>query len=183
MKVEKTKLDGVLLITPDVFKDHRGEYAETYNEYTYRNIKNGFYDHGMDIDFVQDDISVSYYNVLRGIHGDYKTWKLVSCLSGTIHLVVVNNMLDTLQYYEHTQFILSDQNHQQVLIPPGFGNGHYVLSDKAVFHYKQSTYYDPESQFTLKWNDPELAIDWPIGYIPGGNTPLLGPILSERDAH
>jgi len=84
-------------------------------------------------------------------------------------------MLDTPQYYEHTQFILSDQNHQQVLIPPGFGNGHYVMSDKAIFYYKQSTYYDPESQFTLKWNDPELAIDWPLNLCNGL------PIMSERD--
>jgi len=167
MKVEKTKLDGVLLITPDVFKDHRGEYIETWNlDDCFHNI--------WPEDFVQDDISVSYYNVLRGIHGDYKTWKLVSCLHGTIYLVVVNNMLGP-QYHEYTQFILSDQNHQQVLIPPGFGNGHLVLSPKAIFHYKQSTYYDPESQFTLKWNDPELAIDWPLNLCNGL------PIMSERD--
>jgi len=171
MKVEKTKLDGVFLITPDVFTDHRGEYIETYHENSYQS----YYINRINlpaIDFIQDDISISYYNVLRGIHGDFKTWKLVSCLHGTICLVVVNNMLDTPQYYNHTQFILSDQNHQQVLIPPGFGNGHYVMSNKAIFHYKQSTYYDPESQFTLKWNDPELDIDWPCVYVP---------ITSERD--
>lgn len=172
MQVEKTKLDGVLLITPDVFKDHRGEYVETWNQADYDGIWPEDYNY---VDFVQDDISVSYYNVLRGIHGDYKTWKLVSCLHGTICLVVVNNMLDTPQYHKHTQFILSDQNHQQVLIPPGFGNGHYVMSDKAIFHYKQSTYYDPESQFTLKWDDPELAIDWPLNMCNGL------PITSERD--
>ncbi len=170
MKVTKTKLDGVLLIEPNVFKDHRGEYIEIHNDETYFTLDFPVYD-----PFVQDDISISHYNVLRGIHGDFKTWKLVSCLHGTIQLVVVNNMLDTPQYYEHTQFILSDQNHQQVLIPPGFGNGHLVLTDKAIFHYKQSSYYDPESQFTLKWDDPELDIEWSkFGY--SGQ-----PITSERD--
>jgi len=172
MKVEKTKLDGVLLITPDVFKDHRGEYIEIFNDGTYYPL----FDYWME--WVQDDISISKCNVLRGIHGDFKTWKLVSCLSGVIQLVVVNNMLDTPQYYEHTQFVLSDINHQQVLIPPGFGNGHKVLSDKAIFHYKQSTYYDPESQFTLAWNDPELDIHWlnPFSVVPDTQ-----PITSDRD--
>jgi len=181
MKIEKTKLDGVLLITPDVFKDHRGEYIETFNDGEYYPL----FDYWME--WVQDDVSVSYYNVLRGIHGDWETWKLVSCLHGTICLVVVNNMLDTPQYYEHTQFILSDQNRQQVLIPPGFGNGHYVMSDKAIFHYKQSTYYDSSSQFTIPWDHPDLGINWPIGKYPirnnesEGYTPVLKPITSERD--
>jgi len=185
MKIEKTKLDGVLLITPDVFKDHRGEYIETWNDEEYIGVQVDMFQKGeipsmmhMGTEFVQDDISVSKCNVLRGIHGDFKTWKLVSCLSGVIQLVVVNNKLDTPQYCEHTEFVLSDINHQQVLIPPGFGNGHKVLSDKAIFHYKQSTYYDPVSQFTLAWNDPELDIHWlnPFSTIPG--TP---PITSYRD--
>jgi len=172
VKVEKTKLDGVLLITPDVFKDHRGEYIETFNDETYWRLDLPAYD-----PFVQDDVSISKCNVLRGIHGDFKTWKLVSCLSGVIQLVVVNNMLDTPQYHEHTQLILSDINHQQVLIPPGFGNGHLVLGKKAIFHYKQSTYYDSESQFTLAWNDPELDIHW---FKTTGTNQQ--PITSERDS-
>jgi len=169
MKVTKTKLDGVLLIEPDVFKDHRGEYIETFSDYNYALLHR---------DFVQDDVSISKCNVLRGIHGDFKTWKLVSCLSGVIQLVVVNNKLDTPQYYEHTEFILSDINHQQVLIPPGFGNGHKVLSEKAIFHYKQSTYYDPDSQFTLAWNDSELDIHW---LNPLSTTSNTLPIMSDRD--
>jgi len=176
MKVEKTKLDGVLLITPDVFKDHRGEYIETYNDKEFWKIDEGSL---YDVEFVQDDVSISKCNVLRGIHGDFKTWKLVSCLSGVIQLVVVNNMLDTPQYYKHTEFILSDINHQQVLIPPGFGNGHKVLSEKAIFHYKQSTYYDPELQFTLAWDDPELEIGWvnPLSIVSS-----IQPITSDRDS-
>lgn len=174
MKVEKTKLDGVLIITPDVFKDHRGEYVEIYHDDNYA----GRLKVGGIPRFVQDDVSISHCNVLRGIHGDYKTWKLVSCLYGIICLVVVNNVgTSHSQYHEYTQFILSEQNHQQVLIPPGFGNGHYIMSNKAIFHYKQSTYYDPESQFTLAWNDPELNIHW-LHPFKCSDTQ---PIMSDRD--
>ncbi len=164
MEVLKTKLDNVLLIKLDVFKDHRGYYIETYNEELYR--KNG-----IDIKFVQDDISVSGKFVLRGIHGDMVTWKLISSLFGEIYSVVVNCDTDSKNFGLWQSFVLSDINRHQVLIPPGYGNAHLVLSDKAVFHYKQSTYYDPSRQFTYKWDDPKLNIRWPI----------KNPILSQRD--
>ena len=164
MKVSKTDLEGVMLIELDPFKDNRGEYIETYNENLYK-------ENGIDIDFIQDDISVSKKNVLRGIHGDQDTWKLISCLHGEFMLVVVNNDEKSPQFKKWTSFVLSDKDHKQVLVPPKFGNGHLVLSDKAVFHYKQSTYYNPEGQFTIKWDDPDLKIKWPI----------KNPILSKRD--
>lgn len=166
MNVEKTALDGVLLITPPtLFEDWRGEYVETYNEQLYR-------EHGIDVTFVQDDISVSDRHVLRGLHGDATTWKLISCLHGKFYLVVVNNDPDSSQYRKWTSFVLSDTNRKQVLIPPKFGNGHLVLSDKAIFHYKQNTYYDRAGQFTLLWNDPELGLWWPVP----------NPLVSRRDA-
>ena len=164
IKVSKTELDGVLIIEPDVFEDFRGQYIETYNEELYR--KNG-----IDVKFVQDDISVSVKNVLRGIHGDSETWKLISCLHGEFYFVVVNCDKDSENFGKWQSFVLSDVNRLQVLVPPGYGNAHLVLSDKAVFHYKQSTYYNPKGQFTYKWNDPELKIQWPIE----------NPILSKRD--
>ncbi len=164
MEILKTRLEGVLLIKPHVFEDHRGEYVETYNEELYR--KNG-----IDIKFVQDDISVSSKNVLRGIHGDAETWKLVSCLYGKFYLVVVNWDDASPQFGKWESFVLSNQNRLQVLVPPKFGNGHLVLSELAIFHYKQSTYYNRASQFTLLWNDPKLNIWWPI----------KNPILSRRD--
>ncbi len=164
IKVEKTKLDGVLLIKPDVFKDFRGEYVETYNE-------DEFKQKGVDVKFIQDDFSISKKDVLRGIHGNPKTWKLVSCPYGKFFLVVVNNDKNSEQYKQWESFLLSDENREMVLIPPNFGNGHVVLSDMAIFHYKQSTYYNPESQFTIKWDDPDLNIKWPIDK----------PILSKRD--
>jgi len=166
MKVKKTKLEGVLEINPPTFfKDHRGEYIETYN-------KDLYFKSGIMIDFIQDDISVSKKNVLRGLHGDSRTWKLVSCLYGSFYLIVVNNNKDSEQYKMHESFTLDDKERKQILIPPGFANGHLILSDLAIFHYKQNTYYDRSSQFTILWDDPDYNLHWPIS----------NPILSDRDA-
>ena len=164
MKVEKTKLDGVLKIRLDAFKDFRGYYIETYNEDLYK--KNGIH-----IKFVQDDISVSHNNVLRGIHGDKNTWKLISCLEGEFYLVVINNDNKSDQFKQWESFLLSEENRIQILVPPKFGNGHYVLSERAIFHYKQNTYYNPSGQFTILWNDSNYQIDWPC----------KNPIISKRD--
>lgn len=166
MNVSKCELDGVLLITPPtIFNDFRGTYVETYNEALYLEA-------GIHVKFVQDDISVSKKNVLRGIHGDQETWKLVSCQYGEFFLVVVNWDKDSSQYGQWESFNLSDENRLQVLIPPKFGNGHLVLSDLAIFHYKQSTYYNRDGQFTIMWNNPQLAIPWPV----------TEPVLSNRDS-
>lgn len=165
MEVFKTKLDGVLLIRPPtIFEDFRGTYVETYNERLYMEV-------GINVKFVQDDISVSSRYVLRGIHGDQGTWKLVSCLYGKFYLVVVNWDENSSQFGKWESHVLSDQNKLQVLVPPKFGNGHLVLSDQAIFHYKQSSYYDRASQFTIFWNDPKLNIWWPV----------KNPIVSKRD--
>ena len=165
IEVSKTSLGGVLVIKPPtIFEDFRGTYVETYNLELYKEA-------GIAIDFAQDDISVSSRHVLRGIHGDQETWKLVSCLMGKFYLVVVNWDESSSQWGKWESFVLSDRNHLQVLIPPNFGNGHVVLSEQAIFHYKQSTYYDRASQFTIPWNDPKLSIWWPV----------KDPILSRRD--
>ena len=165
MEVKKTKLDGVLLIKPPtVFEDFRGTYVEIYNEKLYTEA-------GIRVKFVQDDISVSSKHVLRGIHGDPETWKLISCLYGKFYLVVVNWDETSPQFGQWESFVLSDQNRLQVLVPAKFGIGHLVLSEQAIFHYKQSTYYNRAKQFTLLWNDPKLNIWWPV----------RNPILSRRD--
>ena len=166
MEVTKSKLDGVVVIKPPtIFEDFRGTYVEIYNQEIYREA-------GITVDFVQDDISVSTQHVLRGIHGDRETWKLISCLSGKFYLVVVNWDSASPQYGQWEAFTLSEQNRLQVLVPPKFGNGHLVLSEQAIFHYKQSSYYNRAGQFTLIWNDPQLKIWWPIER----------PIVSQRDA-
>ncbi|MDV7339033.1 dTDP-4-dehydrorhamnose 3,5-epimerase family protein [Terasakiella sp. A23] len=165
MKVDKTKLDGVLKITPPtIFEDFRGEYIETYNERIYHEA-------GITQKFIQDDISLSSRHVLRGIHGDQETWKLISCLHGKFYIVVINNDPESDQYRQWEGHTLSAKNRQQLLIPPKFGNGHVILSEEAIFHYKQTSEYNRAGQFTLIWNDPELDIFWPIE----------NPILSLRD--
>ena len=165
MEILKTSLDGVLVIKPStVFEDFRGTYVELYNQRLYE-------EEGINVKFVQDDISVSSRHVLRGIHGDDKTWKLISCLQGRFYLVVVNWNDSSPQHGQWDSFVLSEQNRLQVLVPPKFGNGHLVLSEQAIFHYKQSTYYDRAGQFTILWNDPKLKIWWPV----------KSPILSQRD--
>jgi dTDP-4-dehydrorhamnose 3,5-epimerase len=165
MEVRQTDLPGVLLIKPPtVFEDFRGTYVETYNEQLYR-------DNGIDVTFVQDDISTSSRHVLRGLHGDAETWKLISCLHGKFYLVVVNADNESEAYGRWQAFTLSEHNRLQVLIPPKHGNGHLVMSERAIFHYKQSTYYNPKGQFTIVWNDPKFNIWWPV----------TQPIVSRRD--
>jgi len=162
--VSKTKLAGVLVVQTEIFKDPRGQNLEIYNDRIYKA-------NGLRLDFVQDNVSVSKKNVLRGIHGDAKTYKLMSCLYGEIYLVVVNCDQDSKNFGKWQAFNLSDKNKLQVLVPPKFGNAHLVLSQQAVFHYKWSEYYQPFGQFTYKWDDPRFKIKWPI----------KNPILSERD--
>ena len=158
-------LKGVeVLIPPTAFEDFRGTYTEIWNDALY--IKFG-------IKFVSDCVSVSRKGVLRGIHGDDKTWKLITCLYGAFYLVVVNNDSESPQFGQWWGTTLSDRNKLQVLVPPKFGNGHLVLTNEAAFHYKQSEYYDREGQFTIAWDDPFLGIYWPIA----------NPILSSRDAN
>lgn len=164
MKVTNAKLPGVKLIELDVFEDHRGTYIESYNRKFYS-------ESGIDIDFVQDDFSMSTKHVLRGIHGDNETWKLVSCVEGTFVLVVVNCDKESSHFRKWLSFDLSEHNGKQVLIPPKYGNAHLVMSERAIFHYKQSTYYNPDGQFTYKFDDPSFNIWWPIKH----------PILSKRD--
>jgi dTDP-4-dehydrorhamnose 3,5-epimerase len=164
MEVIATDLDGVMLIKPFIFEDFRGEYVETYNEEEYRKK-------GITCNFIQDDISISTQGVLRGIHGDAETWKLISCLYGKFYLVVANCDLQSPNFGKWQAFTLSDKNRWQVLVPPLHGNAHLVMSEKTIFHYKQTTYYNPKGQFTYTWNDPRLKIWWPV----------KNPIVSRRD--
>jgi dTDP-4-dehydrorhamnose 3,5-epimerase len=162
--VEKADIEGVLTIKPFIFDDHRGIYVETYSRAAYEEA-------GITVDFVQDDHSVSHRNVLRGLHGDSHTWKLVSCPLGEIYLVVLDARPESPSYKRWQSFTISGRNQMQVLVPPGCANGHLVLSKTAIFHYKQSSYYQPQTQFTIKWNDPLYNIWWPI----------RTPIVSLRD--
>lgn len=177
MKVSKGKLEGVLIFKLDPYEDFRGEYVELFNEAFYlkeigKMLKDTVYEkEAGKLKFVEDDISTGTKGVLKGIHGDKQTWKLVQCLYGKFFLVVVNNNPRSKDCGKWEAFTLSDKNRLQVLIPPLYGNGHQVLSEYDIYHYKQSSYYDPKGQFTIKWNDTKFNILWPID----------NPILSSRD--
>jgi dTDP-4-dehydrorhamnose 3,5-epimerase len=160
------KIPEVAVIQPDIFYDFRGEYVETWNIENYKVFNKG------KIEFKQDDISVSVKHTLRGLHGDFKTWKLVQCVYGSLLQVVVDMRVDSKTYLQYDMFSINDKNRTQILIPPGFANGHLVISETGIFSYKQSTLYEgTENQFTVKWNDPKINIPWPIE----------NPLLSSRD--
>ena len=145
------------------FKDFRGYYWTSWKKDLIKNIK-----------FKHDKFSLSKKNVLRGLHGDNKTWKLVSCPYGKFILVVVNCVKQSKNYLKWRSWILSQENGVQILIPPNYANGHLCLTDKCLFHYKlayEGSYNDVGKQFSLRWNDPKLNINWKI----------KKPILSGRD--
>lgn len=153
-----------MLVKPSISEDFRGEYVETYNEKFYT-------ENGIPVHFVQDDISISSQGVLRGIHGDGETYKLISCMKGRFYFVVVNCDEASADFGKWESFTLTDKNHYQVLVPPKHGNGHLALSESIIFHYKQSTYYDPKGQFSYRYDDPKFNIWWPNKH----------PTLSQRD--
>lgn len=162
MKIQTTSLDGVLLIEPDVFTDHRGDYCMLYNEKLYETL---------GVKFVEVDISTSRRGVVRGIHVDPKCRKLISVLHGEIYYVVADVEEGSPTFGKWQSFILSDRNRRQVFKPPKYGAGFLALTDDVVFYYMQSEYYDPSRQRTYMWNDPKLGIWWPV----------QNPILSQRD--
>jgi len=166
IEVHQTSLPGVLKITKrGLFEDYRGLYGEIYK-------KKEYLDAGIAIDFIEQDFSLSRKNVLRGLHGDPKTWKLISCLYGTFYLVVLNYDQNSPHFGNWESFTLHQRDGLQILIPPMHANGHLILSDWAMFHYNQSEYYtDGSNQFSVRWNDPRFNIRWPVE----------NPILSARD--
>ena len=145
------------------FKDHRGFYWTSWKK-----------NNQVKLDFIHDKFSLSKKNVLRGLHGDSKTWKLISCPYGKFFLVVVNCVKFSNNYLKWKSWILSHENGLQILVPPNYANGHFCISEKCLFHYKLSykgKYQDVNKQFSLRWNDPKLNIKWPVNK----------PILSKRD--
>jgi dTDP-4-dehydrorhamnose 3,5-epimerase len=152
----------VKIFQPDSFEDYRGELYTLFKQKEHELV------------FNHDKVSVSRQNVLRGMHGDSKSWKLITCLSGVVYLVIIDNRPESSNYLKWDSIILSETNRKQILIPPMFANGHLVLSNTAVFFYKWSypgEYPDVKDQFTLKWNDSKVNVHWPID----------NPILSKRD--
>ena len=126
---------GLAVIEPNIFYDFRGEYIETWNKQNYE-----VFGELKDVEFVQDDISTSVRHTLRGLHGDFETYKLISCVYGSLFVAVVDMRPEKSTYLTWETFSLNDRNRKQVLVPPGFANGHLVMSESAIFSYKQSRF-------------------------------------------
>jgi len=168
MNVIPTQLKDCVIIEPKVFGDHRGFFLETFQADRYRDIA------GIGLPFVQDNHSRSAKGVLRGLHFQ-KTkpqGKLVRVVSGEVYDVAVDIRPDSPSFGQWEGVILSEENKRQFWVPPGFAHGFVVLSDTADFEYKCTDYYDPSDEGSLIWNDPAMAITWP----------LKNPTLSDKDS-
>lgn len=166
MRVSKTKISGVLIFEPAIFSDDRGLFLETWSRQRY-------HDAGVAASFVQDNVSVSKKHTLRGLHYQHPhgQGKLVQVLSGRVFDVAVDIRLGSPTFAKSVSTMLSESNHKQMFIPPGFAHGFCVLSDTAIFSYKCTEYYDASTEGGVIWNDSDLGIDWPIG----------DPVLSTKD--
>lgn len=167
MKVTPTQLPGVLIIEPKVFGDSRGLFKETFSAQRYQD------EAGITLPFVQDNYSRSEKGVLRGLHFQKKhpQGKLVSVLRGAVLDVAADINPASATFGQYVAVELTETNHRQVWIPPGYAHGFCVLSDIADFSYKCTDYYRPDDEAGVAWNCPRLGIDWPI----------IDPILSDKD--
>ncbi|OGU54661.1 MAG: dTDP-4-dehydrorhamnose 3,5-epimerase [Ignavibacteria bacterium RBG_13_36_8] len=167
MKIEKTFIDGLFIIQPDIFTDDRGYFYESFSA-------KRFVELGISETFVQDNFSRSVKNTIRGLHyqiGEYAQGKLCSVISGRVIDVAVDIRFGSPTFGKHVAVELSDENKLQFWMPPGFAHGFAVLSDYAVFHYKCTAYFSRNYERTILYNDPVLKINWRI----------KNPIVSEKD--
>jgi len=167
IKLSLTPLPGVVIVEPKVFSDERGFFVENFNVRDFEKA-------GLPTDFVQENHSRSVRGVLRGLHYQYPVWqgKLVRVLSGEVFDVVVDIRRSSLNFGQWFGIKLTADNHKQLYIPAGFAHGFCVLSPVAEFAYKCTALYEPAQDAGVRWNDPDIGIDWPIG----------DPILSPKDA-
>ncbi|WP_372483385.1 dTDP-4-dehydrorhamnose 3,5-epimerase [Elizabethkingia anophelis] len=170
MKLIETPLKDCYIIEPTIFEDERGYFYEKYNEGKFEELT------GLNGHFVQDNISKSSYGVLRGLHlqkGEHAQAKLVSCLEGKVWDIAVDLRNDSPTFGQWYGMELSADNKLQFYVPRGFAHGFVVLSETAIFSYKCDNFYDKESEGSVKYNDPDLNIDWKITE--------ADMILSEKD--
>lgn len=165
--VLETKLEGVVLLEPVVHGDDRGFLVETFSAESWREA-------GVDCDFVQDNHSRSGEGILRGLHFQRSPGqaKLVRCMRGRVWDVAVDLRRDSPTFGQWEGHELDDERHRQLFVPKGFAHGFCVLSEIADVHYKLSSYYDPSTEAGIAWDDPTVAVEWPIA----------APQVSERDA-
>ncbi|MEM9463405.1 MAG: dTDP-4-dehydrorhamnose 3,5-epimerase [Myxococcota bacterium] len=167
MKVSPTKLKGVMIIEPDVYEDARGFFLETWAHKRYAEA-------GLPQTYVQDNLSKSTKGILRGLHlqHPFGQGKLVQVVLGEVFDVAVDVRVGSPTFGQWVGSTLSGQNHRQIYIPPGFAHGFCVLSDEALFSYKCTEAYHRETEVGIRWDDPELGIEWPVS----------DPQLSAKDA-
>ncbi|GAB4151852.1 MAG: dTDP-4-dehydrorhamnose 3,5-epimerase [Ignavibacteriales bacterium] len=167
MEIEKTFIDGLLVIKPDVFNDERGYFYESYNRIKYEKA-------GLNFTFVQDNISKSSFGTIRGLHyqnGNCAQGKLCSVLKGKVLDVAVDIRFGSPTFGKYFSIELNSDSKYQFWIPPGFAHGFSVLSEEAIFHYKCTNFYNKESERCIIFNDSDLNIDWKIE----------SPIVSGKD--
>jgi len=171
MEYIKTEIEGVWVIEPKVYSDTRGYFFEAWKH-------DEFQQHIGDVAFVQDNESKSSYGVLRGLHyqkGEYSQAKLVRVIKGTVVDVAVDIRKSSPTFGKHVMVLLSDDNKRQLFIPRGFAHGFLVLSGEAIFTYKVDNVYAPQYEASIKWDDKDIGIEWPIA--------LENVITSEKDLH
>ena len=172
MEVIKTDIEGVLILEPKVFGDARGYFFESFNAREFKDKT------GVEVNFVQDNESKSHFGVLRGLHFQlppYTQSKLVRVVKGRVLDVAVDIRKGSPTYGKYVSCEISEDNKRQFFVPKGFAHGFCVLSDEAVFQYKCDDFYHPEAEGAIAWNDPEIAIQWPIS--------ANEVILSSKDMH
>lgn len=174
MKVTQSKIPDVLIIDPDVYKDGRGYFMETWNEKKYAT-------HGIEHSFVQDNRSRSGHGVLRGLHYQLNNpqGKLVSVTSGSVFDVAVDIRTGSSTFGQWVGIELNDMNHRQMFIPPGFAHGFFVMSKTADFVYKCTDFYAPDDEHGLIWDDTEIGIEWPEGEVAVSEKDAKSPTLKE----
>lgn len=163
------KILDIKIIKLKIFKDFRGSYVESFNEKKYKKDFN--------IKFVQDDFSSSKLGILRGFHGDSKTWKLFSCIKGKVQFAFINNDKSSKNFKKNFSIIMDEKSNQQILVPPKYGTAHLVLSKNATIHYKQSTYYKTHKQFTINYKTKCLKFRWLLKKISVSERDKNGEIL------
>jgi dTDP-4-dehydrorhamnose 3,5-epimerase len=168
-----TLFTDVKLFVPDVFEDDRGFFKETYSTAKYRTL-------GLPDEFVQDSVSFSGCNVIRGLHYDFAMSKFVQVLRGKIWDVIVDLRAASPTRLRWQGYYLSEYNHKQLYIPAGFGHGFLALTDDVIFSYKHGALYDPAREGAIRWDDPTLAIAWPLTGEPRLSAKDRGaPLLAE----
>ncbi|GAC1504641.1 MAG: dTDP-4-dehydrorhamnose 3,5-epimerase [Vulcanimicrobiaceae bacterium] len=159
MPVEPTVFAEVRILTPELFEDERGYFKESYSQRTLRDL-------GIDVEFVQDNLSFSLCNVLRGMHFDLRMAKLVQVFEGKIFDAFVDMREGSPTFKRWGALELSSANHRQVFIPAGFAHGFLTLSSTATVMYKQTAPYDPAQERSISWRDPQVGIVWPLSGQP-----------------